>query len=716
LNVLHEQLARASAWLWPSLLNHAWQAALFAAAVLGLTLLLRGGPARLRFTLWLAAAAKLAVPSALFTPLAAWLGAGAAAASGAGAGAGAGVAAPLFLRIAEPVAAAPADPAASGASAAAAGGHGELLCALTLAWAAGCAALLCVWLRRRREVARAVRGGREVWSGREFEAAARGRARLGLRREVLVVLSDAGAEPGVWRTRRPVLLLPSGVAAQLDEDELEAVVLHELAHVERRDNLVANLQTALACLFWFNPVVWLVGRRLFAERERACDERVIEAGGASAAYASGILKVVRFCSGWRVAGVAGVASGSNLRRRVEMIMRGEMRAGVRAWQRALAACAWAAALALTVCAGLYAGAREAEARMLEGDGAGQTRDGARIITRGGRGARGGGVERRGQEPGPAVREVEQAAEAMVYFEPAAGAPAVVTEARMRMITREQLRRAYEEGADSFGDEDSPLFLTLPTVTVANTSARTIREVGVGFETNGRLGVITGHAVKMNPGESQTFRSSWFGRNVIIPGSFADLKVRVVWVAFEDGTQWGARARPPRPPAPPAPDPAAPPLPPGEDEPAGGLTDRARASGRGSEEAGSGVGSGVGVSSGVGSVGVGSVGGGSGSGSGSGSGVVNASGGGGVGLSERRLYAPKPSYPAIAKAAGAGGTVTVRVTVDEEGNVVAAEAVSGHPLLHAAAVDAARRSKFKPTFLRGRPVKVAGVISYVFAVE
>ena len=55
-------------------------------------------------------------------------------------------------------------------------------------------------------------------------------------------------------------------------------------------------------------------------------------------------------------------------------------------------------------------------------------------------------------------------------------------------------------------------------------------------------------------------------------------------------------------------------------------------------------------------------------------------------------------------------------VDEEGNVIKAEAVSGHPLLQSAAVAAAREAKFKPTRLDGKPVKVTGVISYVFALK
>lgn len=86
--------------------------------------------------------------------------------------------------------------------------------------------------------------------------------------------------------------------------------------------------------------------------------------------------------------------------------------------------------------------------------------------------------------------------------------------------------------------------------------------------------------------------------------------------------------------------------------------------------------------------------------------------GGV-LNGKATYLPKPAYPAIAKAANASGTVNVQVTVDEQGNVVSASAVSGHPLLRQAAVNAARSSKFSPTMLGGQPVKVTGVIIYNF---
>ncbi|HEX8284367.1 MAG TPA: cytochrome c oxidase assembly factor Coa1 family protein [Pyrinomonadaceae bacterium] len=86
------------------------------------------------------------------------------------------------------------------------------------------------------------------------------------------------------------------------------------------------------------------------------------------------------------------------------------------------------------------------------------------------------------------------------------------------------------------------------------------------------------------------------------------------------------------------------------------------------------------------------------------------------LDGKAVSKPEPPYPAIAKAARASGKVTVRVTVDETGHVVSAEPVSGHPLLHAAAVAAAKQARFAPTLQGGEPVKVSGVLTYNFVLE
>jgi protein TonB len=89
--------------------------------------------------------------------------------------------------------------------------------------------------------------------------------------------------------------------------------------------------------------------------------------------------------------------------------------------------------------------------------------------------------------------------------------------------------------------------------------------------------------------------------------------------------------------------------------------------------------------------------------------------GGV-LNGKAVHLVQPPYPPIARSAHASGQVVVQVLIDENGNVVAAHATSGHPLLQAAAVNAARSSKFTPTKLSGQPVKVNGVIIYNFVAQ
>ena len=86
--------------------------------------------------------------------------------------------------------------------------------------------------------------------------------------------------------------------------------------------------------------------------------------------------------------------------------------------------------------------------------------------------------------------------------------------------------------------------------------------------------------------------------------------------------------------------------------------------------------------------------------------------GGV-LNGKAIVLPKPEYPAEAHAAGASGAVVVQVTIDESGMVISARAISGHPTLRQAAVNAANQARFSPTSLMGEPVKVTGVITYNF---
>lgn len=89
--------------------------------------------------------------------------------------------------------------------------------------------------------------------------------------------------------------------------------------------------------------------------------------------------------------------------------------------------------------------------------------------------------------------------------------------------------------------------------------------------------------------------------------------------------------------------------------------------------------------------------------------------GGV-LNGKAITLPRPEYPAIARQAKADGNVTVEISIDEDGNVISARSTSGHPLLQAAAVTAARQAKFSPTRLNGQPIKVNGVLVYTFKAQ
>ena len=83
---------------------------------------------------------------------------------------------------------------------------------------------------------------------------------------------------------------------------------------------------------------------------------------------------------------------------------------------------------------------------------------------------------------------------------------------------------------------------------------------------------------------------------------------------------------------------------------------------------------------------------------------------------KALALPQPAYPRIARAAHVSGAVKVQVIIDTEGNVIAAAAIDGHPLLRAGSVAAARQARFTPTLYEGAPVKVTGVIEYNFIAQ
>ncbi len=352
MTAVYDWLAEVSAWWWPRFADHLWQSTLYALVILAAAFVLRRGAARWRHTFCLIASAKFIVPAALFVLLAQQT----------------GFDSFSFFRstrqtehtvllqgITEP-AAAFVETYEVNVVAANSVRYERRYFALSAIWLTGSLTILLLHGIRRRRFLRSLRLGRSVRSGREWQALERARESLRWRGrgEIRLVILPLQIEPAVWRVWRPTVVLPKSIAGHLDDEELEAIMLHELIHIQRRDTFVGNLQLALCALLWFHPLVWFISRRLFDEREQACDEKVLEVCGAPEAYASSILKVVRFCFGWRVAGVTGAASGSNLRRRIENIMStGNTKRSAGGASRLLAMSLVGLALVVLVTAGIY---------------------------------------------------------------------------------------------------------------------------------------------------------------------------------------------------------------------------------------------------------------------------------------------------------------------------------------------------------------------------
>jgi len=93
---------------------------------------------------------------------------------------------------------------------------------------------------------------------------------------VPVSFGDTHATPAVSGVLSPRILLPAGIDRLLNPREFRAVLIHELAHARRRDNLIRLLYEASLCALWFHPFMWLAGARLSLYRELSCDESVIQ--------------------------------------------------------------------------------------------------------------------------------------------------------------------------------------------------------------------------------------------------------------------------------------------------------------------------------------------------------------------------------------------------------------------------------------------------------
>jgi uncharacterized protein (TIGR03435 family) len=295
----------------PALANHLWQSTVFAVVAGVLTLALRKNHARARYWLWMAASVKFLVPFALLITIGSHL---AKPREAAATQAGMVVA---MEDVSEPFAL-PETPVVA-APVAAVDWAALLPVACGVVWLGGFVVVLCLWTMRWRRIAAEMREADPVEEGRELEALLRLERASGIGARIRLLQSPSAMEPGVFGIARPVLAWPARISARLDDAHLAAVLAHEVCHVRRRDNLTAAIHMVVEAVFWFYPLVWWLGARLVEERERACDEEVLELCKQPEVYAESILKVCEFCVESPLACVSGV-TGADLKQRIVEIM------------------------------------------------------------------------------------------------------------------------------------------------------------------------------------------------------------------------------------------------------------------------------------------------------------------------------------------------------------------------------------------------------------
>jgi bla regulator protein blaR1 len=307
--------ASCPAWAVATI-NHLVQSTAVVLVAWLLTVLLRSNAARVRYSIWMVASVKFLVPFALLGSI------------------GAHWAAPnpsspartsffVFVeeisqpvRAAQPISAFPGP--AEGATAPS--GHSiPLLPILAAVWLAGFLAMLVIWIARWRRAALIAASSQPVASGREFDALRLIEKSAGIRSPILLAFSPGETEPGVFGILNPILLWPRGLSERLSDAQIEAIISHEVEHVCRRDNVSASLHALTHSIFWFHPLLRWMSAKLNEERERACDESVLERHARPETYAESILKVCEFCLEPPNPCISGV-SGANLKERILHIM------------------------------------------------------------------------------------------------------------------------------------------------------------------------------------------------------------------------------------------------------------------------------------------------------------------------------------------------------------------------------------------------------------
>jgi bla regulator protein BlaR1 len=197
---------------------------------------------------------------------------------------------------------------------------------LLLAWLAGSLGWFGLALMRLAHFHRLLRFARRAPPALQ-KRTQRLSCRLGLARCPQVGLLPGRVAPMLWSVGgSPRLLLPADLLDVLGEDELDTLLVHELAHLRRCDHWVRALEFVVMGLYWWHPVVWYARRELREAEEQCCDAWVVSTlPGAGRTYATALMDTLDFLSTARPA-VPPLASGlgqvTDLKRRLTMIMRG----------------------------------------------------------------------------------------------------------------------------------------------------------------------------------------------------------------------------------------------------------------------------------------------------------------------------------------------------------------------------------------------------------
>ncbi|MEW6127483.1 MAG: M56 family metallopeptidase [Acidobacteriota bacterium] len=672
----HQWLAESSVSFWSLIANHLWQSTLFALLACAAIYLLKGSPARARYAILILSLAKFALPAAFLFSLLQRLGLPDFFANpSTEPSLISQVAAPVTYGVYEVV-----------DSASAATGHGEVYCLLSILWLMGFLALTGYWVGQRRNFSRAVKVGNPQTEGREWDSLKRVKSWLLINREIRLIISAKVFEPGIWGVFRPTIVLPETLSETLNQEELDAVMMHELVHLSRHDNLLSNLQMFIGCLFWFHPLVWYIDKRLLAERESACDETVIELGGAHGIYAASLLKVLQFCLGLRVAGVS-AASGSDLKRRIEKIMAHEVKTKLALSHRAIVGMVATTLVIFSIAAGVFS--RDHSASQIKNGVSGGIPGGVEGGISGGVaggveggvsgavvGGIAGGIETLSQNDNAQrvkdlMAELDKAPEMNLQFANKNDTPLAITQASIKAVRNFGV---YTKQNGNWVQSDTTYAVRFSLKLLSN-SNRAIRGIAVVLKTKDDEERMYFESRKqmVDPYGAYTFSP---GRFVNLTAEPTDITASVVGVIFSDGEVWG-KVPPPPPPPPPPPAPLAKPAPPAppttEAPPEPTLPPLPPAPPDGVRKSG---------------------------------GVLQGA----------VIHRVNPVYPETAKSAKITGTVSVEVTIDEQGEVISARATSGHPMLRDAAVDAARQWRFNPATLRGEPVKVSGTLTFNFQTD